>query len=69
MTQQRLTATEGVMTTTERRVSDAEGMLSRHDNGLVQLDHAVRRFDQRGPCPAAAHAEQPAFGANHGANF
>ena len=57
------------MTTTERRVSDAEGMLSRHDNGLLQHGHALRRLDQRGPRQAAAPAQQPAFGANHGANF
>ena len=69
VTQQRLTTAEGVMTTTERRVSDAEGMLSRHDNGLVQLDQVVRCLDQRGPRQATAQAQPPAFGANHGANF
>ena len=61
-TQQRVTTTEG-------RVNDAEAMLSRHDNGLMQLAHVVRRLDERGPRQATAQAQQPVFGANLGANF
>ena len=62
MTQQRLTNTKGC-------VNDAEAMFSRHDNGLMQLDHVVRRLDERGPRQATALAQQPVFGANLGANF
>ena len=35
--------------TIEGRVSDTTGMLSRHHTGLVQLNHAVCRIDERGP--------------------
>ena len=55
--------------TTEGRVSDAEAMLSRHDNGLVQLDHAVRRIVERGPRHIIAQPQQPGFGASFGADF
>ena len=40
-------------------------MLSGHDNGLVQLDHAVRRLD----VTRQTATQQPGFGTKFGVDF